>query len=75
MDHSNLLESLISTFNEHGIRFCAIGGQAVNAYVEPLVSLDLIERRAYSSPESLLCLREQGHQLFIKLAAFRKSLR
>lgn len=41
MDHSNLLESLISTLNEHEIRFCAIGGQAVNAYVEPLVSLDL----------------------------------
>jgi len=41
MDHSNLLESLISTLNEHGIQFCAIGGQAVNAYVEPLVSLDL----------------------------------
>jgi hypothetical protein len=41
MDHSNLLESLIATLNEHGVRFCAIGGQAVNAYVEPLVSLDL----------------------------------
>ena len=27
--------------NEEGIRFCVIGGQAVNAYVEPLVSLDL----------------------------------
>lgn len=26
---------------ESGIRFCVIGGQAVNAYVEPLVSLDL----------------------------------
>jgi hypothetical protein len=41
MDQSNLLENLISLLNEHGIRFCVIGGQAVNAYVEPLVSLDL----------------------------------
>jgi len=41
MDHSNLLENLISLLNEQGIRFCVIGGQAVNAYVEPLVSLGL----------------------------------
>ena len=41
MDHSDLLENLISLLNEEGIRFCVIGGQAVNAYVEPLVSLDL----------------------------------
>ena len=41
MDRSNLLENLISLLNERGIRFCVIGGQAVNAYVEPLVSLDL----------------------------------
>ncbi len=41
MDQANLLESLITLFSEHGIQFCVIGGQAVNAYVEPLVSLDL----------------------------------
>jgi hypothetical protein len=41
MDQSNLLENLISLFQEKGIRYCVIGGQAVNAYVEPLVSLDL----------------------------------
>ena len=41
MDQANLLESLISLLDEHGIRYCVIGGQAVNAYVEPLVSLDL----------------------------------
>ena len=26
---------------QRGVRYCVIGGQAVNAYVEPLVSLDL----------------------------------
>src|SRR3989304_4350082 len=41
MDQSNLLENLISLLNEQGIRFCVIGGQAVNAYVEPLLSRDL----------------------------------
>jgi hypothetical protein len=41
MDQSNLLEGLISLLKEKGIRYCVIGGQAVNAYVEPLVSLDL----------------------------------
>ena len=41
MDHSNLLENLIELLRKHKIRFCVIGGQAVNAYAEPLVSLDL----------------------------------
>jgi len=41
MDKSNFLENLISTFEENRIRFCVIGGEGVNAYVEPLVSLDL----------------------------------
>jgi hypothetical protein len=41
MDQANLLEELVALFGEHGIQFCVIGGQAVNAYVEPLVSLDL----------------------------------
>lgn len=41
MDHSNLLERLVALLEEHGSRYCAIGGQAANAYAEPLVSLDL----------------------------------
>src|SRR5919108_1466666 len=41
MDHANLLENLIEFLKKHEIRFCVIGGQAVNAYAEPLVSLDL----------------------------------
>jgi hypothetical protein len=34
-DHSNLLESLIELLKKHEIRFCMIGGQAVNAYANP----------------------------------------
>ncbi len=41
MDTSNLLETLLHFLREQGIGFCVVGGQAVNAYVEPLVSLDL----------------------------------
>jgi len=41
MDQANLLPALVSLLEELGVRYCVIGGQAVNAYVEPLVSLDL----------------------------------
>jgi hypothetical protein len=41
MDKSNFLEQFIVLLNDNAIRYCVIGGQGVNAYVEPLVSLDL----------------------------------
>jgi hypothetical protein len=41
LDRSNFLDALIALFQDHGVRFCVIGGQGLNAYVEPLVSLDL----------------------------------
>jgi hypothetical protein len=41
MDKADLLDEVFAFLRESGIRFCVIGGQAVNAYVEPLVSLDL----------------------------------
>ena len=41
MDQANFLETLFRLLDEHGIRYCVIGGQGVNAYVDPLVSLDL----------------------------------
>ncbi|MGB8646675.1 MAG: hypothetical protein WCF84_15650, partial [Anaerolineae bacterium] len=41
MDKANLLEQVLTLLNEHGIRYCVIGGVGVNAYVEPLVTLDL----------------------------------
>jgi len=40
-DHANLLESLVGLLKERKVRYCVIGGAAVNAYAEPLVSLDL----------------------------------
>jgi Nucleotidyl transferase AbiEii toxin, Type IV TA system len=41
LDKSNFLDEVLALLQDHGVRFCVIGGQAVNAYVEPLVGLDL----------------------------------
>ncbi len=41
MDEANLLEQLVALLAANDIQYCVIGGQAVNAYAEPLVSLDL----------------------------------
>jgi hypothetical protein len=40
-DRTEFLDRLMALLTEHGIRYCVVGGQAVNAYVEPVVSLDL----------------------------------
>lgn len=40
-DRSGFLERLIEVLSQSGFNYCVIGGQAVNAYVEPVVSLDL----------------------------------
>jgi hypothetical protein len=40
-DTADLLEKFISFLEARGLRYCVIDAQAVNAYVEPLVSLDL----------------------------------
>ena len=50
-------------------------GLALRSYLETIACCDVIERRAYIPKESLLPLREQGHQLFIKISAFRKALK
>lgn len=41
VDRSNLLERFVELLRAHDVRFCLVGGLAVNAYVEPVVSLDL----------------------------------
>ena len=41
MDHADLLERTLHILEEADAHYCVIGGQAVNAYAEPLVSLDL----------------------------------
>lgn len=41
MDKADVLERVVEQLRAGGVRFCVVGGQAVNAYVEPVVSLDL----------------------------------
>ena len=38
---SDVLQLLLDILHETGSRYCVIGGLAVNAYVEPVVSLDI----------------------------------
>jgi len=40
-DLTDLLDRFLAALEQHSIRFCVVGGQAVNAYADPLVSLDL----------------------------------
>jgi four helix bundle protein len=49
-------------------------GLALRSYLETIACLDLIARRSYIPIDGLSALRDQGHQLFIKLSAFRKAL-
>ncbi|MEX1247806.1 MAG: nucleotidyl transferase AbiEii/AbiGii toxin family protein [Anaerolineales bacterium] len=41
MDRENQLEEILAFLHDNHVQYCVVGGQAVNAYVEPLVSLDL----------------------------------
>jgi len=41
VDRSDLLDRFLALLRERGVRFCVIDGQGVNAYAEPVVSLDL----------------------------------
>lgn len=41
MDRAGFLDRLIALLDATRIRYCVVGGQAVNAYAEPVVSLDL----------------------------------
>jgi len=40
-DKSDIIQVLLDILAETGSKYCLIGGLAVNAYVEPVVSLDL----------------------------------
>ncbi len=40
-DKKDILQEIIDILSLHDIKYCVIGGLAVNAYVEPVVSLDL----------------------------------
>lgn len=41
MDQDNFLERLVTLLSENQIPYCVIGGVAINAYSDPVVTLDL----------------------------------
>ncbi len=50
---TDIIQQLLDLLNRLGIEYCVIGGLAVNAYVEPVVSLDLDLVVAANSIEKL----------------------
>lgn len=59
LDEANMLEGLVSLLQGERVAYCVIGGQAVNAYVEPLVSMDLDLVIAVEDLERIRPLLEQ----------------
>lgn len=49
-------------------------GLALRSYLETIACLDIIQNQNYQNLEELTSIREQGHQLFIKISSLRKSL-
>ena len=49
-------------------------GLALRSYLETVACFDIIERQGYLPGNTLMEIRELGHELFIKLQAFRKAL-
>jgi four helix bundle protein len=50
-------------------------GMALRSYLESVACIDIIERRRYLKADLVRSTRELGHRLFVKLQAFRRSLR
>ena len=68
----NIAEGSTGQSNPEQKRFL---GLALRSYLETIACLDLIEQCGYLQETEVRSLREQGHQLFIKLSAFRRALK
>ncbi len=49
-------------------------GMALRSYLESVSGLDIIETQSLVETDTLEEIRELGHQIFIKVIAFKKSL-
>ena len=68
----NIAEGSTGQSNAEQNRFL---GLALRSYLETLACLDIVEKQGYRAGDSLATMRDLGHEIFIKLQAFRKSLR
>jgi four helix bundle protein len=48
---------------------------ALRSYLETIACFDLITRRQYLTEDRITTIKDNGHQLFMKLTAFKKSLK
>jgi four helix bundle protein len=68
----NIAEGSTGQSNAEQSRFL---GLAIRSYIETVACFDIIDRRNYYlTSESLSEMRDLGHQLFVRLQAFRKAL-
>ena len=68
---SDIIQILLDILSETGCRYCLIGGLAVNAYVEPVVSLDLDIVAAVEDMEAVCkAAKERG----LKIEQFEHSV-
>ncbi len=80
VDREDFLERFVALLEASGASYCVIGGQGVNAYVEPVVSLDLDVVIAADSIDSLTSeLAERFHverfEHSINVSASESSIR
>jgi four helix bundle protein len=68
----NIAEGSTSQSDAEQARFLSL---AIRSFLESIACWDLVTRRAYIAENDLLTIRHQGHDLFVKLQAFRRKLR
>jgi hypothetical protein len=68
---SDILQTILNMISEIGSMYCVIGGLAVNAYVEPVVSLDLDIVIALSNLEKMM---DAAKRKGLKVESFEHSI-
>ncbi len=67
----DIIQMILDILTETGSRYCLIGGLAVNAYVEPVVSLDLDIAVAVENVEAISKMARERN---LKVEHFKHSL-
>ena len=68
---SDIIQILLDILSKTGSRYCLIGGLAVNAYVEPVVSLDL---DVVAAAEDVVAICKAAKKLGLKVEQFEHSV-
>jgi len=70
-DKSDIIQTLLDILSKTGSRYCLIGGLAVNAYVEPVVSLDL---DVVTAVEDIETICKTAQESGLKVTQFEHSV-